>query len=126
MNLIGKILYAVRNIGLGNFLHIRRLTLTITRPQPGQISSGLLYSDAGDGFGPHRLDIFQLEPSGSGGWQLDWASQGEYAWPYDEVEVHLVGFNAAWVEADGRRLPLIESRAASGVFNRLVIQSGEN
>ena len=54
------------------------------------------------------------------------ASQGEYAWPYDEVEVHLVGFNAAWVEADGRRLPLIESRAASGVFNRLVIQSGEN
>ncbi len=60
--------------------------------------AGLLYSDAGDGYGPHRLDRFALDHA-PGGWSLSWSSEGEYPWPYDGASLELRGFRAPQVRA---------------------------
>jgi hypothetical protein len=52
-----------------------------------------LYSDAGDGYGPHRVDNFKLEEAGVAGYSLVWTSEGDFKWPYSETKVHTHGFN---------------------------------
>jgi alpha-glucosidase len=90
----------------------RELELVLFRPAPGAGSSkeeaggdreaacgeGLLYSDAGDGYGPHRLDRFALREAPDG-WNLSWSSEGEYRWPYDRTSLVLRGFRSPQVRA---------------------------
>ena len=56
---------------------------------------GVLYSDAGDGFGPHRVDRFVI----SGG-HLAWKSEVGYPWPYSRVSLVLHGFANRKVTAE--------------------------
>ncbi len=60
-----------------------------------------LYSDAGDGYAESRLDRFEMAKS-ENGWEITWESQGEFALPYDRVELHLHGFAAkqAWIDGE--------------------------
>lgn len=50
-----------------------------------------VYSDAGDGYGPHRLDYFRLQRQADGRLALAWRSEGDYPFPYARVELILHG-----------------------------------
>lgn len=60
-----------------------------------------LYTDAGDGNGPFRLDQFQLRALG-GGYDLTWTATGEFDFPYRAIQVQLHGAIAqqAWVDGE--------------------------
>jgi len=84
--------------------HGTTLDLSVFRPEAGTSGGGTLYSDAGDGFGPHRVDRFALEPT-PGGFTLAWTSEGDHPWPYDAVRLDLKGFSAPRVLAGGAPVP---------------------
>jgi alpha-glucosidase len=67
------------------------LELHLYRPPDGERGCGMLYSDLGDGYGPWRLDNFVLQHISSG-YEFTWQSQGEYAWPYRKITLHMHGF----------------------------------
>ncbi|MFM8320209.1 MAG: TIM-barrel domain-containing protein, partial [Chloroflexota bacterium] len=46
-----------------------------------------LYSDAGDGYGPSRLDTFSLLSGPDGALQLDWSAAGDFPFPYARVDL---------------------------------------
>lgn len=75
------------------------------RPLPGSVWTGDLYSDAGDGYGAHRVDCLLLS-SVEDGYMLDWQAEGEYAWPYAAVTLHLHGFGVDQVIVNGEGCPL--------------------
>ena len=54
--------------------------------------AGTLFSDAGDGYGDHRLDQFKLNIDNEYGYQLTWSTKGEYPFPYEKVKLRLYGF----------------------------------
>jgi alpha-glucosidase len=66
--------------------------LHIYRPQNEEHGKGLLFSDAGDGYGESRLDRFKLTQDNQNSYQLAWTAQGEYPFPYEKVIVKLHGF----------------------------------
>jgi alpha-glucosidase len=85
----------------------RGLALVVFRPAGEEgCEAGLLYSDAGDGYGPHRVDRFALQPA-PGGWSLSASSEGEYPWPYDRTSLELRGFHPGErvISLDLRSLP---------------------
>lgn len=98
-----------------------RLVLHIYQPGPGGGGEGLVYSDQGDGYGPHRLDKFKLSPVNAGGFELTWTSEGEFAWPYASVMLHLHGFTAEEILLAGKRLPLDQGKVETGQFTHLRI-----
>ncbi len=61
---------------------------------------GAVYSDAGDGYGEWRLDKFQMRRN-SKNLELSWEEQGNYAFPYESVQLHLYGFVAKQTWVDG-------------------------
>ena len=69
------------------------LILHVFHPGKKGSCSGVLYSDAGDGYGSYRVDSFRLEEAGVLGYSLIWTSEGNFKWPYSEVKVHTHGFN---------------------------------
>ncbi|MBN2549421.1 MAG: hypothetical protein JXB15_09705 [Anaerolineales bacterium] len=70
----------------------RSIRLHIYAPVNRQEGRGLLYSDQGEGYGSHRLDMFSLQPVDDMHWEFSWNSAGEYAWPYPETHLVLHGF----------------------------------
>jgi alpha-glucosidase len=87
----------------------RSLQLMVFRPAGAEAGGGLLYSDAGDGYGPNRVDHFELQKA-QGGWNLSWSAEGEYPWPYEGVSLELRGFRAPQVRAEGAQVPAREGR----------------
>jgi alpha-glucosidase len=87
----------------------RALELLLFRPDEKGAVGGLLYSDAGDGYGPHRLERFGVART-SEGWSLSWTGEGDYPWPYDELSLELRGFVAPRVRAGGAEVPGREGR----------------
>jgi alpha-glucosidase len=81
------------------------LVLHIYRSNGVRPAHGMLYSDAGDGFGQSRLDRFALEPVGAEDWNFTWNVEGQYPWPYSALELCLHGFSSAQVWLNGRSLP---------------------
>jgi alpha-glucosidase len=75
------------------------LVLHVYPPVTDTVESRL-YSDIGDGYGASRLDKFRIQ-SVNGGFDLTWQSEGEYAFPYEliQVKVHAMNLDQAW--ADG-------------------------
>ncbi len=59
-------------------------------PQPGGSGEGILYSDAGDGYGASRIDRFHLRP-GADGYIFSGEAEGGYPWPYGTVKLRLHG-----------------------------------
>jgi len=68
-----------------------KLVLHVYCPQDDQEGSGLLYSDSGDGYGPHRVDRYHLRQK-NGACMISWTSVGDYSWPYGIPEMALHGF----------------------------------
>ena len=58
-----------------------------------------LYSDAGDGYGPSRLDQLHLVRLANS-LELTREEQGDYPFPYTKVKLHLHGvkLQQAWVD----------------------------
>jgi alpha-glucosidase len=73
-------------------------------PQRAGIEESYLYSDAGDGYGPWRVDRFSLS-AGEGGLELTRQPEGDYPFPYDEIELFLHGEKP--------------TRRSTGIFDRL-------
>ena len=80
-----------------------KLILHIYPPSAGH-GYGLLYSDAGDGYGKSRLDHFRLEQDGER-LILKRESRGDYQLPYRELKLVLHGMEARLVEVDGNVIP---------------------
>lgn len=70
-------------------------------------AGGLLYSDAGDGYGPSRLDRFTLAPTLAGP-ELSREEEGVYPFPYTEIVIQIHGQG--------------EKRIETGVFERLLVE----
>jgi alpha-glucosidase len=66
------------------------LELHVYAPAAGGEGAGLLYSDAGDGYGPWRLDRFYLRPDGDS-WAFSNAADGDFPWPYGPLTLILHG-----------------------------------
>jgi len=92
-------------------------------PQAG----GLLYSDAGDGYGASRLDRFHLERQGDE-YEIRWeethfndTSTGThpFPFPYAGMEIHLHGMSAERVWVDDHETQLSGERFQCERFSRL-------
>ena len=68
-----------------------QLVLHVYRPFEASTGSATLYSDAGDGYEPYRVDSFDLKYEKGAG-EITWTSQGEYPWPYGTPGLVLHGF----------------------------------
>lgn len=76
-----------------------RLYLHVYPPAAGEERLSRLYSDAGDGYGPYRVDVFRLRRDESGGrLEFAWEEGGpagpadrRYPWPYRETVLVLHG-----------------------------------
>ncbi|MBW4688818.1 MAG: glycoside hydrolase family 31 protein [Komarekiella atlantica HA4396-MV6] len=66
-------------------------------------SESQVYSDAGDGYGESRLDHFYLTQN-QDCLELTWKQQGDYAFSYTGVQLHLHGFEAQQVWVDGNEV----------------------
>lgn len=100
------------------------LVLHLYPPGAGS-GQGRLYSDAGEGYGPGRLDTFRLERVADG-LELAWEGEGDYPWPYPEVEVCLHGpaLRRAWV--DGVEVACRPRRFRSQAFRKARIEAAED
>jgi alpha-glucosidase len=65
-------------------------------------TGGTLYSDAGEGFGPGRLDRFDLARDGRG-LLVSWTGEGDYPFPYGSLRAVVRGLRPGRVWADGAR-----------------------
>lgn len=70
----------------------KNLALHVYAPVEHSDVRGMLYSDQGDGYGAHRVDLFSLLPVEDTCWEFTWNSAGEYPWPYPEAHLVLHGF----------------------------------
>lgn len=61
----------------------------------------LLYSDEGDGYGPNRVDKFQLTKT-EDSVELEWDSEGEYPFPYTAINIILHGAAPTSIMVDGK------------------------
>nr|WP_049802754.1 glycoside hydrolase family 31 protein [Gloeothece verrucosa] len=66
-------------------------------------SQGYLYSDAKDGYGDWRLDTFTLAREEEG-LELIRSEQGNYDFPYSEIELYLHGMKLQQVWVDGEEI----------------------
>jgi alpha-glucosidase len=70
-------------------------------PSLEQETSSLLFSDAGEGHGPHRIDRFDLEFHGQE-LTLQWHQEiSDYIFPYHNINVHWHGVKVGKVWIDG-------------------------
>jgi len=66
------------------------LVLRAFPPEGPETRVSQLYSDAGDGYGPARVDRFVSSRSRDRH-RLEWSATGEFSWPYRSVRVDLPG-----------------------------------
>jgi alpha-glucosidase len=77
-------------------LHVYAQSAAAPSPRPCT-----LYSDAGDGYGPGRLDRFTITRQDKA-LRIAWETQGEHPWTYPATYIHLHGISASSIEIDGR------------------------
>ncbi len=76
------------------------IELSVYIPGVKDDAYGELYSDAGDGYGPSRVDRFSVSVVGRVG-EIRWESQGDFPQEYSRVKVVLRGRRADHAEVDG-------------------------
>jgi len=81
---------------------------------------GRLYSDAGDGYGESRVDTFRFVRQEES-LVLERSHEGKFPFPFGRVSIALHGTTGDRVQVDGRVVPVIDGRAETGVFERIVI-----
>ena len=79
--------------------------------------AGTVYSDAGDGDAPGRIDRFELVCD-CDKWQLNWEVTGDYPFPYDAVRFTMYGMDLDEVSADECPIDFTE-----GIFTIAPFQS---
>lgn len=62
-----------------------------------------MYSDAGDGYGEWRLNRLRMVRD-ENGLELTWEQEGEYAFPYQSVQLHLHSFKPQQAWVDGKEV----------------------
>lgn len=68
---------------------------------PGtDVPESLLYSDHGEGYGPHRLDRFRLT-STKDAIEINRSAEGDLPFPYEQTEIHLHAATPGAVMVDG-------------------------
>jgi alpha-glucosidase len=87
-------------------------------PPKDDTGFGQLYSDAGDGFGPSRVDRFRLERRGDE-LVLSWEKEGDYPFPYTSVEIQLHSAVYLSAKVDGEAVESRGKRLLTGVFDRI-------
>jgi alpha-glucosidase len=101
-----------------------QLVLHVFPPTPGKsVSSSCplnqMYSDAGDGYGPYRLDHYKMTVSPNRQGTITWLSQGDYPFPYARVTVHFHGPQVQRIVVDGKELPSQDNIYKTGVFQEI-------
>jgi len=96
----------------------QRLSLHI---YPGEGISPI-YADAGEGYGPWRIDRFTTQRA-SEGLHVDWQAQGDYIFPYSAVDVKLHGMIMRQALCDGVELPINDQQAETGIFKEIILLS---
>jgi alpha-glucosidase len=94
-----------------------QLTLHLYPPLQGAWTSRL-YSDAGDGYGPGRLDAFSVSRDGAR-LDLHWNQDGDFPFPYTSVEVRLHGANCTQAWIDGNKKVCEVDRLSAAPFQHL-------
>jgi alpha-glucosidase len=91
------------------------LRLHVFAPRQG-VGAGALYSDAGDGYGPSRIDRYSTasEPTGL---RIRWTAEGDYEFPYAGVEVRVHGITVRRATVDGREVIPQDGLFATGRFS---------
>jgi alpha-glucosidase len=85
-------------------------------------SEARLYSDAGEGYGPNRIDTFHIKQT-KRHLELAWKSSGEFAFPYERVVVQVHGLEVEDSTVDGRKTPIEGARIElDPPFSRLVLR----
>lgn len=100
---------------------LERLYLHLYPPEPAGPGGGgapgcRLYSDAGDGYGPHRVDTFYLRRPADDRLVLEWVADQRpeaSAWPYRETVLVVRGrYDIRQATAGGRSLPVVDGVVA--------------
>jgi alpha-glucosidase len=81
---------------------------------------GMLYSDAGDGYGTHRTDHFHLNRTLEG-FELVRITDGEYPFPKNGMAVQIHGFKVAQMWVDGKEAVTDGNRTEVMEFNKVRI-----
>jgi alpha-glucosidase len=81
---------------------------------------GTLYSDAGDGYGPHRVDHFNFTRD-QDGFELTRISDGDYPFPENGMTLQLHGYHATQVWVDGVEAVIKNNRVEVSVFEQVRI-----
>jgi alpha-glucosidase len=90
------------------------LVLNVYRPDAAS-GSGVLYTDAGEGDGPGRLETFRVHGEG-GGLRIAWSSEGECSFPYAGVGVRVWGMAVHSAVVDGTEVRCEQNRFRTGQF----------
>jgi alpha-glucosidase len=99
------------------------LTLHIYPPEGDRDApAGSLYSDAGDGYGPWRLDRFIMQRIEKT-LEITWSSEGDYPFPYPQVNIQLHGLQAQHAWINDQPIPVKENHIESGAFSKLRIEA---
>jgi len=85
----------------------------------------LMYSDDGDGYGPFRLDYFDLQCQ-ENEIELKWSESGEYLFTYDQVVVSLHGLNAQKGLLDGQEITFTNNFIETNKFDSLIISKNHS
>jgi alpha-glucosidase len=80
------------------------LALNVYPPPQGSARS-TLFSDAGDGYGPTRLDRFTLSRAGDT-LEMHWETQGEFALPYAPIRLQVHGMQPSQAWLDGEEIDI--------------------
>ena len=97
------------------------LELHVYKPAKERRGEGVLYSDAGDGYGPYRLDRFILEAAETGDYKMSWISEGDFEWLYDTITLCLHGFEVDHIWVDGKIIRIENSSCKIPVFQHIII-----
>ncbi|MBE9193184.1 glycoside hydrolase family 31 protein [Gloeocapsopsis crepidinum LEGE 06123] len=84
-------------------------------------NSYTLYSDAGDGYGAWRLDKFRIVRNDNS-LELSWEQQGNFAFPYQSVQIHLHGFQPSQAYIDGKEIALEDKYLECNPFEQVYFQ----
>ncbi|MBE9048902.1 glycoside hydrolase family 31 protein [Nostocales cyanobacterium LEGE 11386] len=82
---------------------------------------GRVYSDAGDGYGPWRLDEFYLKRDRDI-LELTWQQQGNYVFPDNTVQLHFHGVEVQQAWVDGQEVHFPENCLEVAQFQRVCLQ----
>jgi alpha-glucosidase len=108
----------------GSLLPLTRsenLELHVYPPMQEQKVEANLYSDAGDGFGPTRIDRFLLTRAGER-ISIDWQNQGDFQFPYREIQIVFHGSKLSSARVDGKLKAVEDNATRCSPFRQAIFQ----